>query len=754
MRSTAIALSLLLAAPALAQEPARWPVLPEGLASFGAASDGQWLYVYGGHVGEVHAHSRDDVTGAFLRLSLRDLATWEALPSGPALQGLPLVVHRGRPLRVGGLSARNAAGEKEDLHSVADVARYDPLARRWEALPPLPVPRSSHDAAMIGDTLFVVGGWTLAGERQVWADSAWSLDLTTEGATWQPLPKPPFERRALALVAADGKLLALGGMDSAGEMSRRVDLYDPATKAWSRGPDLPFDGFGCAAVAVDLDVLASGLKSDVFRLGLQGDELAWERVRSLALPRYFHRLVALGTERLLAIGGSGASGHLRVCEPVELGERRGLGAASFELPLPGRARNRQAVVLHRDALWLAGGNTGLEQHDFGKDKIIDESWRLDLGALRVEPLGPLPATRQTMASVLLPGPTRAEDTALALGGFTNPGDGARAAAQLFRLSFEDRAWTQLPVELPGPRTQLGLARDAAGRVWLLGGVDYDARRPRGEAFRFPRELLRLDAAGAKVEVVGELPRIRRAFGCAVLDGKAYLVGGMRDGFELVHEVDVLDLATGAWSRVASPPRPRVSPELVALRGKLWLCGGSSPPRPDSKPGEVEEDPSLLCFDPAAGRWVTVLTRLPAPTRHMSMLAWRDRLLVYSAHAEGPPFARLLVLDPPSALTPSLAQRLREAHDALTSELAYLAEEHADFDRAAAGKPAAYQAALAEHARLVETYRALVERHAAFLSLAEDATGAAAAALEARSAELAREAHELHEKHEELEAAME
>ena len=35
-----------------------------------------------------------------------------------------------------------------------------------DALAPLPEARSSHDAVVIGDKLYVVGGWTLSGDRK------------------------------------------------------------------------------------------------------------------------------------------------------------------------------------------------------------------------------------------------------------------------------------------------------------------------------------------------------------------------------------------------------------------------------------------------------------------------------------------------------------------------------------------------------------------------------------------------------------
>ncbi|HEY5311950.1 MAG TPA: hypothetical protein VIK18_05500, partial [Pirellulales bacterium] len=122
--------------------------LPVGIASFGAAIDGDWLYVYGGHTGETHSYSTEEVTDAFRRVNLRQGGPWEELPSGPPLQGLMLVEHDGLLYRVGGMTARNAPNAADDLHSLADVARFDPRSRQWTALAPLPEGRSSHGAVV------------------------------------------------------------------------------------------------------------------------------------------------------------------------------------------------------------------------------------------------------------------------------------------------------------------------------------------------------------------------------------------------------------------------------------------------------------------------------------------------------------------------------------------------------------------------------------------------------------------------------
>ncbi|MEO1085967.1 MAG: hypothetical protein AAFY88_17145, partial [Acidobacteriota bacterium] len=196
-------LSLLASAPAA---DAELPDLDEGIASFGGAVAGDYLYVYGGHIGGVHKHSSQNLSHRFQRLDLKDPKSWEDVGDGvQGLQGLALVPYGEKVCRVGGLDARNETLEQpEDLVSVADVACFDPSTGAWTELPPLPAPRSSHDAAVLGDTLYVAGGWQLRGKdlEAVWHDDMVALDLAAalsgQEATWQSIPQP-FKRRALAV---------------------------------------------------------------------------------------------------------------------------------------------------------------------------------------------------------------------------------------------------------------------------------------------------------------------------------------------------------------------------------------------------------------------------------------------------------------------------------------------------------------------------------------------------------------------------
>ncbi len=295
----------------------RVATLPEATSSFGAVASDGWLYVYGGHVVPTHSYSTEAVSGKFNRLRLADGKTWEPLPDGPSLQGMNLAAHGGKIYRVGGMQPRNKPGESQDIHSIADVARFDPATGKWETLPPLPVPRSSHDVVVVGNTLVVVGGWTLRGkEKTEWPDSIELLDLSAPTLAWKRAPQP-FKRRALIAAAVGSKVHALGGFDERSQVVRGSSVYDMASGEWSKGPDLPggaMNGFGPAATVVGRSLYVSVDNGGLYRLN--DDATTWTKVGQ-GTPRIVHRLVIDG-DRVLIIGGASGGKNSDLIEAVAL----------------------------------------------------------------------------------------------------------------------------------------------------------------------------------------------------------------------------------------------------------------------------------------------------------------------------------------------------------------------------------------------------------------------------------------------------
>jgi len=302
------------------------PLTP-AVTSLGGAVVGDSLYVYGGNLGGAHSYSNKGQSHELRKIALNGQSGWETVAEGPALQGLAMVAHGGKLYRVGGFTAKNDEGKPNDLESQSSVACFDPAVGKWSDLPALPEARSSHDAAVLGDTLYVIGGWKLGGgegdTQRGWHDTAWSLDLTSKKPEWKALAKPPFERRALAVAAYDGKLYAIGGMQKEGGPTTKSSIFDPETNAWYEGPALVGDdgmtGFGASAFATGGKLYVSTSKGNLQRLSADGK--TWEIARELPTARFFHRMLPVDDSRFVMVGGANMdSGKFEQVEIVSVAE--------------------------------------------------------------------------------------------------------------------------------------------------------------------------------------------------------------------------------------------------------------------------------------------------------------------------------------------------------------------------------------------------------------------------------------------------
>lgn len=82
-------------------------------------------------------------------------------------------------------------------------------------------------------------------DRDTDAEDHWVLDLdqwSKGAARWENAAPLPAPRNQFSTVAVEGKIYVIGGQfhhDSQQLDQPRVDIYDPKTDSWSRGPQLP-----------------------------------------------------------------------------------------------------------------------------------------------------------------------------------------------------------------------------------------------------------------------------------------------------------------------------------------------------------------------------------------------------------------------------------------------------------------------------------------------------------------------------------
>ena len=607
-------------------------LLPKAVTSFGSISHNQNIYVLGGYSGTPHQYVRDGQSSHFWQYDVAK-SSWRSLPSMKrGLQGLSMFSFGDNICRLGGARIDNIDPEPRQMYSIDEVVCYNKANEVWQEKKSLPKPRSSHDSVVVNGDLYVAGGWNLkSGQKSgQWHQNILKLDLSDPDGDWDVIDAP-YARRALAVTSVRENLVVIGGIDSKGKTSSLVNVYNTKTGQWSEGPKFPTNGFGIGATSLGDYVYASARGGILYRWKL--GEAQWQEVGALAFGRFFHQLETVD-KSVVALGGiSGmhTHGRTRVVEAYMPPESSNSASqvSTIMMPYPGRSKNRQAVFLRGDFLYFFGGNRSLGQHDFGKEDFLSQGYRLHLPSLKWEEVTNYPLARQTMQTVLL-----SKEKGLSVGGFGiesqfNPTqEDAISHADSYVYDFKNDNWIPGP-KMPRGRTQFGLVTHGS-EVFIFGGLNYDPKRGRKEAFIHETNVLKasLNSVDSKFEEVTELNLAkRRAFAATKLNGVYYIVGGMTEDFQLVEDCIKFDFESSSTSPFPCPDKTRLSANLIALGGKLYLVGGSSA----SEDGLVS-DRTIEVFDPLSKTWSSLLDKpLPFGTKHSRSFVYNQKLLLVSTH---------------------------------------------------------------------------------------------------------------------------
>ena len=206
--------------------------MPVGKWESGTVVYKDQLFLFGGYTPGVKSSKRCDVY---------DPAT----KSWRGMQDLPSAVTHMNMVLDGDV-VWYAGGFKDGYkgHTIAEVWQYDLKQDRYTAAPLLPETRGGGGLAIVNRKLHYFGG--VKQDRDTDAADHWVLDLDQwkgGGAVdWQAAAPMPAPRNQFSVVTLDQKIYAIGGQfhhDSGQHDQPRVDVYDPTTNRWSRGPDLP-----------------------------------------------------------------------------------------------------------------------------------------------------------------------------------------------------------------------------------------------------------------------------------------------------------------------------------------------------------------------------------------------------------------------------------------------------------------------------------------------------------------------------------
>jgi N-acetylneuraminic acid mutarotase len=282
--------------------------MPAPRAETGAGLIDGRIYVPAGMTG--FRYSGTDIAGILgtNSLAIYDIQT-DTWTSGAVVpyEGLnhqATAVYDGKLYTFGGL------GPEELLDTLVLV--YNPATDSWQELPPMPETRQSATAVTLGDGIYIVGG---AG-----SNAAALLRYRPDSGEWTVLAEMSQIRNHLAAVVLNGEIYAIGGREENPLSALIVDfdlveIYNPETNTWRRGPSLNLPRAGFAAAAIDGKIYVAGgellshLPPDVEPSVEMFDPATnrWEVIDELPMP--LHGVAGIGYEgKFYLVAGSNRPG--------------------------------------------------------------------------------------------------------------------------------------------------------------------------------------------------------------------------------------------------------------------------------------------------------------------------------------------------------------------------------------------------------------------------------------------------------------
>ena len=137
------------------------------------------------------------------------------------------------------------------------------------------------------------------------------------------------------------------------------------------------------------------------------------------------------------------------------------------------------------------------------------------------------------------------------------------------------AAAEIPTPRIGPRTAV-----FSNKIYVFGG--YDLKGPWG-ATRYHKTVEVYDTQTDTWVKKQDMPTLRMPFATAVVDGKIYLIGGIRievkdgvfGGKAITDLVEVYDPLSDRWEKRADMPTARSAGDAVVVDSKIYVLGGQA-----------------------------------------------------------------------------------------------------------------------------------------------------------------------------------
>lgn len=527
--------------------------MPELTTHAPAVVDGGTIWLIGGYVGNSPGPSTLHVWKYNIAAN-----SWSPGPALPEARGAGAAAIVGRELHYMGGALRIGR-----TYSDTDKADHWVLpldgGTTWSAAPPVPNPRNHLGAAVIGQTVYVVGGQYKHDEGTTAQAQVDAYDTVTD--SWQRKADLPLARSHItgSLVVKNGRLLSIGGSKTNGKSGAAINdvtSYDPATDTWVALPPLPavrkapiagYDGF---AVSVSTGNQGGGIAPGSTWTGVLSN--IWESAP--AAPSALGEVAGgqIGTKLYLVGEGSGATQSYDM-------SRRTWSAVSALAQRPYVGHHHAAEVIGAKLYLFGGLGAGA-----GKVQIYDpatNTW--STGA-------DMPFAAGSSASAMIGGKV------YVAGGIVGTSTTAQAAV----YDAATNSWAGMPSMKQG-RNHTASTTDGT-KFYVFGGRDGGNTVTNG----FDTVQVYDPAAGSWASsldagsAIAPMPQLRGGMGKAVYaNGEFYVIGGETStgagatSAKVYTRVDIYRPSTATWRAGAPMPTARHGIFPLLLNGRIYAALG-------------------------------------------------------------------------------------------------------------------------------------------------------------------------------------
>lgn len=258
---------------------------------------------------------------------------------------------------LGGLTLERSASRRVDA--------YSPARNSWRRLPDLPVGVHHSMAVGVGQNLYVLGGYTVAGMPLRSA-------LVLERNRWRSLPRMPFPRAAAGAGVADGKIVVAGGVTAGSRLARNALSFDVRRRRWSVivGPTVR-EHLGVTSLAGTVYAIGgrtAGLDTNLLHFeSYRPGAKRWTRLPPVPDPRGGTGAAGL-LGRIVSVGGEEPAGTIAEVLAYRVADRRWVQLDDLRTP-----RHGLGVAALGGRVFVIGGGPepGLTVSSANESLLID-----------------------------------------------------------------------------------------------------------------------------------------------------------------------------------------------------------------------------------------------------------------------------------------------------------------------------------------------------------------------------------------------